>query len=95
MSVRRLTKIRWDRLRSGVPTYVSSRLVRYLRYNTVMALSIKRPYTLKIDPELLDALKAIKERDGISESEQIRRGIRLWLDQKGVKPGRQRKGGAK
>jgi len=45
---------------------------------------IKRPYTLKIDPELLEALADIKERDGISESEQIRRGIKLWLAQKGV-----------
>lgn len=44
----------------------------------------KRPYNVKIDPELLDALRAVKERDGISESEQIRRGIRLWLEQKGV-----------
>ena len=50
----------------------------------------KRPYivavTLKIDLELLDALRAIKARDGVSESEQIRRGIRLWLKAKGVKP---------
>jgi hypothetical protein len=44
----------------------------------------KRPYTLKIDEELLAALRHVKERDGISESEQIRRGIRLWLAQKGV-----------
>ena len=46
-------------------------------------MSPKKPYTLKIDPELLDALRAIKTRDGISESEQIRRGIQLWLDSKG------------
>ena len=45
----------------------------------------KRPYTLKIDHELLDALRVIKARDGISESEQIRRGIRLWLKAKGVR----------
>jgi hypothetical protein len=44
----------------------------------------KRPYTLKIDLELLAALRAVKERDGISESEQIRRGIKLWLETKGV-----------
>jgi Ribbon-helix-helix domain len=47
------------------------------------AMSPKKPYTLKIDPELLEALREIKERDGIPESEQIRRGIRLWLDSKG------------
>jgi hypothetical protein len=47
------------------------------------AVSPKKPYTLKIDPELLEALREIKERDGIPESEQIRRGIQLWLDSKG------------
>ena len=48
------------------------------------AVSPKKAYTLKIDPELLAALRAIKARDGIGESEQIRRGIQLWLKQKGV-----------
>lgn len=47
-------------------------------------VSPKKPYTLKIDPELLDALRTIKIADGISESEQIRRGIKLWLAQKGA-----------
>ena len=45
-----------------------------------------------IAPDLADGLKAIKERDGIPESEQIRRGIRMWLDTKGLKP---KKGGRK
>ncbi len=45
-----------------------------------------------ISPDLADGLKAIKERDGIPESEQIRRGIRMWLDTKGLKP---KKGGRK
>ena len=46
-------------------------------------VSPKKPYTLKIDPELLEALREIKTRDGIAESEQIRRGIQLWLKSKG------------
>ena len=50
-----------------------------------MATSLKRAYTLKIDPDLLAALRHVKERDGISESEQIRRGIRLWLKKKRVR----------
>jgi Ribbon-helix-helix protein, copG family len=37
-----------------------------------------------IDPELSAGLKAIKERNGISESEQIRRAIRGWLEDEGV-----------
>ncbi len=48
-----------------------------------------------IDPELADGLKFLKERDGIPDSEQIRRGIKLWLESKGIKatPKRARKGG--
>jgi hypothetical protein len=42
-----------------------------------------------IDPDLAEGLKAIKDRDGVSEAEQIRRGIRLYLESKGwVQPGR-------
>ncbi len=36
-----------------------------------------------IDDELGEGLKALKERDGIPEAEQIRRGIKLWLQSKG------------
>jgi hypothetical protein len=47
---------------------------------------LRRPiYNFAIDPELLAALRTLKVRDGIPESEQIRRGIRLWLKSKGVK----------
>ena len=37
-----------------------------------------------IDPDLAAALKLVKERDGISESEQIRRALRTWLEAKGA-----------
>jgi hypothetical protein len=47
-----------------------------------MPQPLKKAYTFKLDVDLLIALKAIKERDGIAESEQIRRGIRMWLDTK-------------
>jgi plasmid stabilization system protein ParE len=45
-----------------------------------------------IDEDLRGALAAIKERDGISESEQIRRAIKAWVEKKGVpsKAGRKR-----
>ena len=48
-----------------------------------------------IAPDLAEGLKTLKERDGIPESEQIRRGIKLWLESKGIKatPTRARKGG--
>ena len=40
---------------------------------------------INIDPAIADALKRIKARDGIPESEQIRRGIELWLSQRRIK----------
>ncbi len=48
-------------------------------------------YTFFIDEDQRAALSAIKDRDGISESEQIRRAIKAWVEQKGVlKPDRKR-----
>lgn len=33
-----------------------------------------------IQPEVLERLRVMKARTGVSESEQIRLGIQLWLD---------------
>lgn len=44
----------------------------------------KRLYNFRIDPDLDEGLKAVKQRDGIGESEQIRRALREWLEKKGV-----------
>jgi hypothetical protein len=52
----------------------------------------RKTYTFYIDSDLSDGLKAIKERDGVSESEQIRRAIRQWLESKGVAQPGKRKG---
>jgi len=41
-------------------------------------------YSLRLDPELARLLKEIKTRDGIPESEQIRRALVIWFEQKGV-----------
>jgi hypothetical protein len=41
-------------------------------------------YNFWIDDDLRDGLKEVRERDGVLESEQIRRAIRDWLDKKGV-----------
>jgi hypothetical protein len=43
-----------------------------------------------IDPELLDGLHKVRERDGISLAEQYRRAVRLWLERKGIKADRRR-----
>ena len=44
----------------------------------------RKIYSFAIDEELAEGLKAVKERDGIAESEQIRRAIKVWLESKGV-----------
>jgi hypothetical protein len=46
---------------------------------------MRRRYTFWIDDWLGDALKAIKERDGIPESEQLRRAVSAWVEQRGIK----------
>ena len=42
----------------------------------------KEPYAFWISPEQKAALRAIKDRDGIPVSEQIRRAIDRWLAEK-------------
>ena len=54
------------------------------------AVSPRTRYTFFIDDDRRAALASIKARDGISESEQIRRAIDEWLKKKGVKPERKR-----
>ena len=44
----------------------------------------KNRYTFFIDDDQRLVLTAIKERDGISESEQIRRAIKDWVEKRGV-----------
>jgi predicted DNA-binding protein len=40
--------------------------------------------SLELPPELKAGLDAVKERDGVPQSEQIRRAIRAWLQAQGV-----------
>jgi len=40
----------------------------------------KQRHTFMIDPDLLDRLRRMKLRTGLSESEQIRQAIRWWLE---------------
>jgi hypothetical protein len=44
----------------------------------------ERVVTFRPDEDLLVAMEALKERDGIPYSEQIRRALRVWLEQKGT-----------
>lgn len=45
----------------------------------------KRPLsTFTLDQDLIEGLEALRERDGISASETVRRAVRAWIEQKGV-----------
>ena len=44
-------------------------------------------YSIRMDPALKRLLEQVKERDGVPESEQIRRALWQWFAEKGlVKP---------
>jgi hypothetical protein len=44
----------------------------------------RKRYGFWIDDEQAAGLKFVKERDGVLESEQIRRAINMWLEEKGA-----------
>jgi hypothetical protein len=45
---------------------------------------IERVTTFRIPDDLLEGMQAVKERDGMPFSEQLRRALRPWLEAKGV-----------
>jgi len=47
-----------------------------------MTPSAKRQSNFRIDPDIMDGLQRVKERDGIPLSEQVRRALRAWLEVK-------------
>lgn len=45
----------------------------------------KRPLsTFTLDLDLIEGLEVLRERDGVSASETVRRAVRAWLETKGV-----------
>jgi hypothetical protein len=38
----------------------------------------------RIDAEILDGLREVKDRDGVPISEQVRRALTVWLESKGI-----------
>jgi hypothetical protein len=47
-------------------------------------MPVRRVATFRVDADLIAAMEALKERDGMPLSEQIRRALRPWLEGKGV-----------
>jgi hypothetical protein len=45
--------------------------------------SAKKQTAFRIDPDILEGLRAIKERDGVPVSEQVRRALAAWIESKG------------
>lgn len=43
----------------------------------------KKTFTFAIAEDMKAALSRIRERDGIPEAEQIRRGVQMWLESRG------------
>lgn len=42
--------------------------------------------TFRLDEQMLAALQAIKERDGVPINEQVKRALQAWLDKRGSLP---------
>jgi hypothetical protein len=40
--------------------------------------------TFRLDEDLVEAMQRLHERDGILPSEQVRRALRSWLENKGL-----------
>jgi len=40
--------------------------------------------TFRLEQSLVDAMRELRERDGIPATEQVRRALREWLAQKGI-----------
>ena len=84
----------------GVPA--NSSRADYQLFDTVgqciyigLLMTARRRYSFWIDEEQAKGLKAVKERDGVLESEQIRRAINDWLEKKGVRNPERKRAGAR
>ncbi|MEO7891001.1 MAG: hypothetical protein ABIW19_13450, partial [Vicinamibacterales bacterium] len=56
-------------------------------YTVRMETASKKLYAFRLSPELKAALAALKERDGVPESEAIRRGTAEYLKARGIAVG--------
>ncbi len=46
--------------------------------------SARKQTAFRIEAEILDGLKEVRDRDGVPISEQVRRALRAWLESKSV-----------
>jgi hypothetical protein len=43
----------------------------------------REPTNFRLDPELLNALRGIRDREGLPIAVQVRQAIRAWLENRG------------
>lgn len=58
-------------------------------------MSPKELTAFRLDPEILDALRKVKERDGIPIAEQVRRAVIAWLEERGVMKAERKQAGTR
>ena len=54
-------------------------------------MSPKTAATFRIDDEILEGLRTVKDRDRVPISEQVRWALEMWLESRGVKVKTERK----
>ena len=70
----------------------TNRLTEDSRVHTLAAPTMARKkYSFYIEETQSDALKSIKARDGVLESEQVRRALDDWIAKKAVREGLSRR----
>ena len=47
-------------------------------------MSPKTLTAFRVDPDIMDGLRRVKDRDGVPLSVQVDRALRAWLEKKGV-----------
>ncbi len=47
-------------------------------------MSPKQMTAFRIEPEIMEGLRRVKDRDGVPLSVQVDRALRAWLEKKGV-----------
>ncbi len=47
-------------------------------------MSPKELTAFRIEPEIMDGLRRVKDRDGVPFSVQVDRALRAWLEKRGV-----------
>jgi hypothetical protein len=56
----------------------------YRHAYTILTMSPKEPTAFRIDSTLLNAMRTVKDREGIPVTVQIERAVREWLERRGA-----------